>query len=136
MIYTRCSRCREKIPVGTSCPCYDRGRDRWGRLDVDSFYHSAEWGAARARAIRRTYGLDIVAFYERSEIVTGFTVHHITPLEMGWDLRTEPDNLIYLTEQDHRIIHERYLKDYEQTARYLRELIARFDSEFGKFRRR
>lgn len=134
-IYTRCSRCRKKIPVGKSCPCYSKGRERQGRLDVDAFYHSSEWWAARARAIRRTFGLDIVAFYERKEIITGFTVHHIEPLETGWELRAEPDNLIYLTEQNHRLIHERYLKDFEQTKKYLHELITRFDEEYGKDRK-
>ena len=134
-IYTRCSRCRRQIPVGKSCACYGKARERQGRIDVDSFYHSSEWGVARAGAIRRTYGLDIVALYERSEIVSGFTVHHIEPLETGWGLRTSPDNLIYLTEQNHRLIHERYLKDFEQTKKYLHELIARFDEEYGKDRK-
>ena len=97
---------------------------------LDDYYHSTEWGAARRRAIRRTYGLDILAWYEHGELVTGFTVHHIVPLETGWELRSDPDNLIYLTEADHREIHKRYLTDYERTAEYLRSLLVRFDNEF------
>lgn len=135
IIYTHCSRCRTKIPVGARCRCYDKKRDKHGRLDADNFYHSPEWGAARARAIRRTYGLDVVAFYERGELIGGFVVHHITPLETGWDSRTDGDNLIYLSEQDHRMIHERYKRDFAQTSAYLRKLLYRFDREYGGARK-
>ena len=131
-IYKRCSRCGKRIETGTKCPCYNRGRDMRGRGTHDDFYSSKEWGAARSRAIRRTFGLDILAWYERGELVTGFTVHHITPLETGWGLRTNPGNLIYLTEADHREVHKRYLTDYESVSEYLRELLSRFDSEFKK----
>ena len=132
IIYKRCSRCGKRIETGTKCPCYDRGRSKRGRCTHDDFYHSAEWGTARCGAIHRTYGLDILAWYERGELVTGFTVHHITPLEIGWDLRSDPDNLIYLTESDHREVHQRYLTDYESTSQYLRELLLRFDKDFKR----
>lgn len=133
-IYKRCSRCGKRLETGGKCPCYNRGRDTRGRGTHDDFYHSAEWGAARAKAVRRTFGLDILAWYERGELVCGFTVHHITPLETGWDLRTAPDNLIYLSESDHREVHRRYEQDYERTADYLRSLLLRFDNDFKKFR--
>lgn len=135
IIYTHCSRCRTKIPVGARCRCYDKKRDKHGRLDADNFYHSPEWGAARARAIRRTYGLDIVAWYEYGELVNGFTVHHIAPLETAWGLRTDADNLIYLTEKNHRLIHELYKQDYISTRDRLYALLARFDEEYGKCRK-
>lgn len=133
-IYKRCSRCGKRLETGTKCRCYDRGRDRRGRGTHDDFYHSSEWGCARAGAVRRTFGLDILAWYERGELSVGFTVHHIVPLETGWDLRTAPDNLIYLTEADHRDIHERYERDFERTVEYLRSLLVRFDNEFKKLR--
>ena len=129
-IYKRCSRCGKRLETGAKCRCYDRGRDSRGRGTYDDFYHSAEWERARAGAARRTFGLDILAWYERGELIVGFTAHHIVPLETGWELRTEPDNLIYLTEADHREIHKRYLTDYERTAEYLRSLLVRFDNEF------
>lgn len=132
IIYKRCSRCGKRLESGAKCRCYDSRRDSRGRGAHDDFYRSSEWGRARARAVRRTFGLDILAWYERGELVTGFTVHHITPLEMGWDLRSDPDNLIYLTESDHREVHQRYLTDYESTSQYLRELLLRFDKDFKR----
>ena len=134
-IYKRCSRCGKRLDAGVKCPCYDRGRDRRGRGVRDEFYRSEEWGRARAEAVRRTFGLDILAWYERGELVTGFTVHHIVPLDEGWQLRTAPDNLIYLTEADHRHIHKLYETDYIGTSRYLCSLLARFDEEFKQYRR-
>lgn len=135
IIYTRCSRCKKRIAVGETCPCYDKQRGTQGRNAQDIFYTSSEWERARAGAIRRTYGLDIFAFYEFGELVSGFTVHHITPLESAWELRTDPDNLIYLTEQNHRLIHELYKSDYNKTRERLCALLARFDAEFGSLRK-
>ena len=64
--------------------------------------------------------------------MNGFTVHHITPLESAWELRTAPNNLIYLTEQNHRLIHEMYNKsEYNKTRERLHTLLLRFDAEFG-----
>lgn len=134
IIYTRCPRCKKRIAVGKTCPCYDKRRTTQGRDARDIFYTSGEWGRARAGAIRRTYGLDIFAFYEFGELVSGFTVHHITPLESAWELRTVPDNLIYLTEQNHRLIHEMYKSDYNKTRERLHTLLLRFDAEFGASR--
>ena len=134
-IYKRCSRCGKRLDAGEKCPCYDRERDRRGRDARDGFYRSEEWGRARAGAIRRTYGLDIVAWYEYGELVNGFTVHHIAPLETAWGLRTDADNLIYLTEKNHRLIHELYKQDYISTRDRLYALLARFDEEYGKCRK-
>lgn len=116
------------------CRCYEKRRTSQGRSERDSFYLLPEWGQARARAIRRTHGLDIVAWYEHGELVNGFTVHHIAPLEIAWNLRADDDNLIYLTEKNHRLIHELYKKDYIGTRDRLRELLFRFDAEYGKFK--
>lgn len=135
IIYTRCSRCKKRIEIGAVCPCYDKRRTEQGRDARDIFYTSSEWGSARAGAIRRTYGLDIFAFYEFGELVSGFTVHHITPLETAWELRTAPDNLIYLTEQNHRLIHEMYKSDYTAARERLHALLERFDREYGALRK-
>ena len=117
------------------CRCYEKRRTSQGRSEWDSFYLSSEWGHARARAIRRTYGLDIFAFYEFGELVNGFTVHHITPLESAWELRADDDNLIYLTEQNHRLIHELYKSDYTAARERLHALLERFDREYGALRK-
>lgn len=135
MIYKRCLRCHKRIPLGEHCRCYDRQRKQQGRIDADQFYTSPEWGQARARAIRRTYGLDIFAFYEFGELVNGFTVHHIAPLETAWELRADDDNLIYLTEQNHRLIHELYKSDYTAARERLHALLERFDREYGALRK-
>ena len=134
-IYKRCSRCGRRIEAGAECRCYDRGRDTRGRSAYDNYYRSAEWGRARAGAVRRTFGLDILAWYERGELIVGFTVHHIVPLETAWELRAAPDNLIYLTEQDHRLIHELYKTDYIGTRDRLCEMLRRFDREYRGYDR-
>lgn len=133
-IYARCPRCNTRLEVGAVCRCYEKRRTSQGRSERDSFYLSSEWGQARARAIRRTHGLDIVEWYEHGVLLNGFTVHHIAPLEIAWELRTDADNLIYLTEKNHRLIHELYRKDYIGARDRLRELLFRFDAEYGKFK--
>lgn len=131
MIFTTCSRCHKRIAVGKRCDCYERRR-KAERPQCDSFYLSREWQTARRKAIARTYCLDIYSLYIDGKIEQGRTVHHIVPLEEDYTKRTERGNLIYLTEEHHRMIHEQYQKGKKrELIAQLRALLKRFDEEFG-----
>lgn len=125
MIYKRCNICHKRLPIGTKCSCYERKR-KADVLNVNSFYNTSEWKHSRDKAIARYYGLDIYSLLVLHKIEYGYTVHHIVPLEIDYSLRNSQDNLIYLTESNHRLIHEQLKKDYHGTIEFLHDLISQF----------
>lgn len=134
MIYRRCPRCRQRIPSGSKCGCakqrykeYDRtGRDR----KTNAFYRSAAWRILREQAKARYMGIDIYSFYARGRIEHGHSVHHIIPIKDDWSKRLELDNLIYLTEQNHQLVHA-MLQDHrrEEIIQRLQDHVLRFKKE-------
>jgi len=108
-IVKRCSRCNKRIPSGSKCDCKQK---RYKEYDKDKktskesqFYKTAEWLAAREKAIYNCGGMDLYSLYVLKRIEYGQTVHHIEPLEERWELRVDGGNLIYLTESNHRVLH-------------------------------
>ncbi len=134
MIYTRCQSCKARIEVGKPCErCrknYEKIR-RKTRPETDRYYLTGEWQTARSKAIAKTFGLDPYSLIVLGIIEHGFTVHHIVPLETDYSLRSEQSNLIYLTEKNHRKIHELYKVNYENTARMLHCVLEKFSEKFS-----
>lgn len=144
-IYKRCSRCGNRIPSGTKCPCIieiekqrKKARDKYYDDNVrdkvaDDFYHSKEWEIARDDAIAHYVGMDIYSYYILGKIEYGHTVHHIVPLKDAWDKRINRNNLIYLTESNHQLIHKAMREGkYHETIQMLQDLIIRYEKEFGQ----
>lgn len=108
-IYKRCSRCGKRMPAGTICGCQKRRyreEDKYTKDDkYKLFYKSKLWRRCRDSTIDFYGGLDIYSLYVLSRMEYGQTVHHIIPLKECWERRTDPTNLIYLTESNHQIIH-------------------------------
>lgn len=143
-IYKRCSRCGNRISSGTKCPCiieietkrkkakdkaYDENiRDK----KATAFYLSVEWEIVRERAIAHYTGVDIYSYYILNKIEYGHTVHHIIPLKDCWEKRTDKDNLIYLAESNHQLLHKAMREGkYNETIELLQGLVKKFEQEFG-----
>lgn len=131
MISKLCTRCGRRVPVGGQCVCASWLKykpcdsDKYSS-DTKQFYHTAEWKKARAFCISRCFGLDLYSFYALHKIEYGQTVHHIVPLIDDRSQGLNQENLIYLTESNHRIIHELYKTDFEGTAKLLRGYLKMF----------
>lgn len=131
MISKLCTRCGRRVPVGGQCVCASWLKykpcdsDKYSS-DTKQFYHTAEWKKARAFCISRCFGLDLYSFYALRKIEYGQTVHHIVPLIDDRSQGLNQENLIYLTESNHRIIHELYKTDFEGTAKLLRGYLKMF----------
>lgn len=125
-IVHRCNLCHRQLPTGRKCTCYERRR-KSDVLDVNKFYNSNDWRKSRELAINHYFGLDIYSLFILNKIENGFTVHHIIPLEDDYSLRNNQSNLIYLTESNHRLIHEQLKKDYYGTIKKLQEIVNYFD---------
>ena len=125
----RCNYCHRSIPIGKQCEC--RKPIRYKQKKTEDIYLDGRWRAVRGLCIRKCFGLDIFAYYKDSVIAFGFTVHHIYPVEDYPEKEFDPDNLIYVTEQNHRIIHSMLEENFNETVKLLKEYKSRFSAEFG-----
>ncbi len=130
MIYKRCAKCGKRMTVGSKCNC--TSTRRYKEKQTDDYYLTDEWRIARELCIRSCFGLDIFAFYYKHEISYGFTVHHIYPLKDYFSLRKTQKNLIYLTEQNHRLVHKMLKEDFTATVKMLENFKTLFYEEFLK----
>lgn len=108
-IFKRCSRCGRRISAGTECPCVSKRYKYEDRYKADSnehkFYVSSQWAKKRKAIFYTLGGLDIYSLYKYGRIELGQVVHHIIPVKDDWSLRFDSNNLIVLTEQNHRRLH-------------------------------
>ena len=94
--------------------------------DDKKFYKSSDWLKARDKCIQRCCGIDLYSYFVLHRIEYGQTVHHIVPLLDNYSLRLSQDNLIYLTESNHRTIHKLYESEYLETVKSLRKILHDF----------
>ncbi len=134
-IYKRCSNCGRRLPSGERCGCREAKRQK--EYDVyardeksDAFYHSKEWSVASEAAKQYYHGIDIVELYENDKVVTGRTVHHLIPVKEDWNGRLDKNNLIYLTESNHQMVHRRMERgEGGAVVSWLRGLMERWKKE-------
>lgn len=112
----------------------NRRRRNKEQRKYQEFYNSAEWKRIRETVIADYYGIDILEYYRTGKIIQGERVHHIIELSEDWNSRLDIFNLIYLTEQNHRRVHEEYNKGIKEKKRMQGVLFALIDKwceEFG-----
>lgn len=112
MINRICSRCGKIVPVGQRCTCQPAYRRDYNKFRRDKrlqrFRASDEWKRIRQKVIERDEGLDQYVLHEAGELKAGFSVHHIVPLSEDWSRRTDPSNLITLSDDTHSSIEYKY----------------------------
>lgn len=133
-IYKRCGRCRKRMQVGTICQCQNKRYKEEDRYKKDTrekqFYSSGHWTMMRDKVRAKYKGLDIYSYYVLGTIEYGQTVHHIETIKDNWDRRLDITNLIYLTESNHRRLHQRMENgEEEEVMRELYILIKRFNDD-------
>lgn len=131
MIQKICDNCRKLLPTGSSCNCQDRYQKqsckdydkKIGYNQINRFYSSRQWQRIREEIIQIYCGLDIYSYFVLHKIEHGRTVHHIVELKDDWEKRLTKENLIYLTEQNHQVIHQRMKQEKEAVIRQLNNLV-------------
>lgn len=138
-IFKRCSRCGKRIPEGTECSCVNKRYKHEDRYRADSkehkFYISSQWAKKRRVIYEKFCGMDIYSLYKYGRIEKGRTVHHIVPLKDDWTLRYDSNNLILLTEQNHRRLHQLMKQGEKEKRAVIKELqgfLIRFKREQGE----
>lgn len=120
MITKICDNCGKFLPVSKRCHCKPY------KCRHEFFYDTYEWKKARAQCRKKCFELDLYSYFVLHRIEYGRIVHHIIPLEKDYSLRSSQDNLIYLTDSNHRLIHELYKNDFEKTVKILRGCLEMF----------
>lgn len=80
---------------------YDKCRDK---VTTD-FYNSSVWKEKIINIKNNCFGLDIYSLFKFNTVEFGEVTHHIIPLKESYEQRLDDDNLILLTEMNHRNIH-------------------------------
>ena len=99
----------------------------------NDFYNSNDWKRIRDCIISHYVGMDIFEYYTTGKILTGERVHHIIELTDDWNCRLDVDNLIFLTERNHRRVHAAYessSKNKKAMQNKLFDMINKFNKEF------
>lgn len=109
----RICKCGRRIPQGQVCSCQkqrhkvydDSRRDK----EKQEFYSSTEWKKVASAVKTRANGLDeyLIA---TGIIELGSMCHHIYSIEERPDLKTDLNNLIYVSARTHNKIHAEYSK--------------------------
>lgn len=135
-LYKRCSCCGKRIEVGSKCECvrkrYKKYRESRTDKKENSFYMSEEWRTKREKICDLVKGVDLYSYYELGRIELGRTLHHIVELKEDWSKRLDDDNLILLTDSNHRKIHNIMLKSEDDKCKIqnrLREIVGKFYEE-------
>lgn len=136
MFYKRCTRCNKRLDYNVICSCkvkYKTNSDDYKSEKEKKFYKSKQWQNTTNIIKNRFNHLDIYSYYVLGIVEEGEVVHHIEELEDNWDKRLSLSNLIYLTEKNHRKIHnlmKKSIKDKENIQNLLFFVIQKFDVEF------
>lgn len=130
MISKICIRCGKRIPISSSCSCMKKFKDKTNshhkyNNNIKKFYSTKEWINLRERCIAKCHGIDLYSLFVLNKVEYGEVVHHIIPIVDDYDKRLDADNLIYLTECNHKLIHSLYQSSYDETAAMLRSLLDR-----------
>lgn len=124
-----CDECEDKVKQTKkeSNQYYDKNiRNK----DSSEIYHSVEWNRLTEQCKNRFKGLDVYSYYILGKLEYGSLCHHIEEITLNKDRRYDLENLIYLSNSNHNMIHSLYKKDYEGTKKMLFELVSRWKKEF------
>jgi hypothetical protein len=138
----RCNICHKKVPHGQLCECEIKAKKdsykEYKKLRQDKdrqrFYGSKIWIKCRNERATDLLGIDWLEYYRTGKIVVDkLIMHHIIPLEESYELGLDKDNLILLTDSNHKKVHNAYSKgkkDKEHMQRILREVLIKYEKEF------
>lgn len=127
-----CKECENKVKQSNKerYKTYSKNRDD---KDIQRIYTSKRWQQVRELAQIQQFGLDLYEYYINNKIVVADTYHHIVETKEDISRAFDIENVFGLTDSNHRIIHEKYIKSDEykkEMQDLLFSLLKRFKEEF------
>ena len=92
------------------------------------------WEGFRTSQAAAQFGIDIFEYYTTGKIIEAEQYHHIEEIVEAWHRRLDRDNVIGLSEANHRRIHKEYDRGYmakKKMQQTLYDMLQRFRREFG-----
>ena len=88
-----------------------RKTDYQNAREDTGIYYSNRWRTIRGQVLEEYNHICLYSFYVEGKIIKATDVHHIIELNDNSSLAYEEDNLISLSKEKHRLIHELYKED-------------------------
>jgi hypothetical protein len=99
---------------------------------VWKFYKTKQWVKLRDYILTKYNYIDLYMYYKENRIVMADTCHHIEELRDNWSKRLDEGNMIPVSRESHRIIHELYKekdgKNKTKVQEELKEFIKRYQN--------
>jgi hypothetical protein len=111
----------------------NKNYDKFSRnKDSASFYSTGRWKKLTKTCANKFNGMDIYEYYINGEIVSGNLSHHIIEIIEDKSKAYDIDNLVWLSDGSHSLVHVAYNNgEKEEMQTLLKELIERYMKEFG-----
>lgn len=136
----KCPYCGKPVQVGRKCECIhvainkktiyrptkkrpSSGARSGAVYGSDPMYHSTLWKRLCSEAKEHYSHMDIYSWYVLGKIEVGSIVHHVIPIKDDYEKRFDIGNLIYLTYENHILIHQIYSQSTERKAQMQKELM-------------
>lgn len=103
-----------------------RKTDYQNAREDTGIYYSNRWRTIRGQVLEEYNHICLYSFYVEGKIIKATDVHHIIELNDNSSLAYEEDNLISLSKEKHRLIHELYKEDKKKIQEQLREFKKRW----------
>lgn len=116
-----CSACGRVHSKGYVCSFKKKHRREKiaNRMDTD-IYATNHWRKVRAKILEGCNYICLYTLYKEGKVVKAECVHHITEILEDDSLAYEEDNLIALSNDKHKLIHDLYKEDKKKVQNELR----------------
>lgn len=122
-----CSMCGRIHQRGYVCEIKRKRKTDYQNAREDTgIYYSNRWRTIRGQVLEEYNHICLYSFYVEGKIIKATDVHHIIELNDNSSLAYEEDNLISLSKEKHRLIHELYKEDKKKIQEQLREFKKRW----------
>ena len=123
-----CSSCGRVHQRGYVCEIKRKRKTDYQNAREDTgIYYSNRWRTIRGQVLEEHNHICLYSFYVEGKIIKATDVHHIIELNDNSSLAYEEDNLISLSKEKHRLIHELYKEDKKKIQEELREFKKRWE---------
>lgn len=126
MLMRICPSCGRQVRVGETCPCRLTRQKEYDREHRNkqsaSLYHSRAWQLLQLAVKSRAQYLDEYVLYFEHRMTAGRIAHHIIPIDERPDLAYNPQNIIFVSDKTHKMIHDAYAKGKEEKEKMQKKL--------------
>lgn len=124
-----CSSCGRVHAKDYICKVKKQRQRQYRKDKIDTaIYRANKWHKIRGQVLEDYNYVCLYTFYKEGKIIEANQVHHIIELLDDESLAYDEDNLIPMSKEKHRLIHELYKDNKRQIQEELREMKKRWNN--------